>query len=103
MIRVTNECEVKYGHFADYLEIAEELDKAMATKGFKRWINLTPLAGKTNVITATCDYDSLQEWSEEQNRFYADADLMKTLRRAAEYVVQGSAASQVYEEAPHLA
>lgn len=102
MIRVTNECEVKYGHFADYLELTEELDREMVAKGFKRWTNLTPLAGKSNVIIATCDYDSLQQMSDEQNRFYADADLMKTFRRGAEYVVQGSAVGQVYEEAPHL-
>jgi hypothetical protein len=103
MIRVTNECEVKYGHFAEYLEICEEIDTAMEAKSFKRWTNLTPLTGKSNVIVQTCDYDSLQEMTDEQNRFYADADLMKTFRRGAELVVQGSASGQIYEEAPHLA
>ncbi|MDQ1687184.1 MAG: hypothetical protein QOK42_159 [Frankiaceae bacterium] len=103
MIRVTNECEVKYGHFAEYLEICEELDQAMIAKKFKPWSNLTPLTGKGNVIVQTCDYDSLQEMTDEQNRFYADADLMKTFRRGAELVVQGSASGMIYEEAPHLA
>lgn len=103
MIRVTNECEVKYGHFAEFIELSEELDKASAAKGFKTWTTLTPLTGKSNVVIQMCDYDSLQEMSDEQNRFYADPDLMKTYRRGAELVVQGSAVGQVYEEAPHLA
>jgi hypothetical protein len=103
MIRVTSECEVKYGHFAEYLEICEELNTAGAAKGFKTWTNLTPLTGKSNVFVSTCDYASLQEMSDEQNRFYADADLMKTFRRSSELIVQGSASGMVYEEAPHLA
>ena len=103
MIRVTQECEVKYGHFAEYIEISEELDAAMTAKGFKAWTTLTPLTGKGNVVVQTCDYESLQQMTDEQNKFYADADLMKTFRRSAELVVQGSATGMIYEEAPHLA
>jgi len=103
MIRVTQECEVKYGHFAEFIELSEELDRAMVAKGFKAWTTLTPLTGKSNVVAQMCDYDSLQQMSDEQNRFYADADLMKTFRRGAELIVQGSGTGMVYEEAPHLA
>lgn len=103
MIRATQECEVKYGHFAEFIEVAEELDRQMAAKGLKVWTTLTPLTGKSNVVTQMCDYDSLQQMTDEQNRFQSDADLMKTFRRGAELIVQGSASGMIYEEAPHLA
>jgi hypothetical protein len=61
------------------------------------------MTGKSNVIIWSCDYDSLQQMQDEQTRFQSDADLMKTFRRGAELVVQGSASSMVYQESPHLA
>ena len=103
MIRITQECEVKYGHFAEYVEIMEELQAAMTAKGLRPGTSLTPLTGKANVIIWSCDFDSLEQMETEQKRFQSDPDIMKTFRRGAELVVQGSATGMVYQESPHLA
>lgn len=103
MIRVSGRCEVLYGHFNDYAACLEDLNKLFAERGIKQWQLLSTTSGKTNVVVASCDYDSYDDMKNNQERFQSDAECMKVFRSGAQFVVQGSAENEILETMPHLA
>jgi hypothetical protein len=102
-VRARMTSEVLYGHFAEYLQIMEQLDELAAARGWRPAQHLTPLAGKANRFETEIVYDSLAEAEQEQAAFYADADAMKLLRASGEHIVQGSTYIELLETAPQLA
>jgi hypothetical protein len=95
--------EVLYGHFADYLQVMEQLDEIAAARGWRQAVHLTPLAGQANRIVTEIEYDSLAAAEAEQEAFYADAEAMKLLRASSEHIVQGATHVELLQTAPQLA
>ncbi len=103
MFRVTARAEVLYGHYNDYLVCCDQLNKMFAERGMKQWQLFGPIDGKNNIIVTSVDYESYDEMKREQDRFYSDAECMKVFRDGARLLVQGTAATEFLDEAPHLA
>ena len=94
---------VRYGHFAQYLAIAEELNELARSRGRAESTFWTPTVGRNNEFIIETEYPDLATFQSETSAFYSDAESMKLLRSAAEYVIEGSVHDELLETAPHLA
>ena len=103
MVRYRSTLEVRYGHFAEHLEIMEELAKVVKARGLHAPTYLVPTVGRTNQFIIEIDFPDLATFEAENRKFYGDAEIMKLIRRSAELVVQGSTYDELFEPAPHLA
>lgn len=92
--------EVKYGHFGDYLKSWKRLDAVTRGRGWTPARLLVPTAGSNNEIVAEFEYPDLATFERENNAFYADQEAFEAFRAGAEFVVQGSARSELYEDVP---
>jgi hypothetical protein len=95
--------QVVYGQFREYLELHNELNQAVAAKGYTPYVLMVPTVGTMNEAVIFADYDTLEHWQKDNDGFSSDADLMKIVRRQSEYVVQGSVSDQLYETIDNLA
>lgn len=92
--------EVKYGHFGDYLKTWKKLNAVTRDRGWTPARLLVPTAGSNNEIVAEFEYPDLATFERENNAFYADQEAFEAFRAGAEFVVQGSARSELYEDVP---
>jgi len=103
MYRFRIHVQVKYGHFAEHLEVCGQLNELARSRG---WIESTfwvPTVGIGNEIIIETDYPDLATFQREGDAFSSDPDAMKLLRSTSELVVEGSARSELLEPAPTLA
>jgi hypothetical protein len=92
--------EVKYGHFGDYLKTWKKLDAVARDRGWVTARLLIPTAGSLNEIIAEFDYPDLATFERENEAFYADEEAFGAFRAGAEFVVQGTARGELYEDVP---
>jgi len=92
--------EVKYGHFGDYLKTWKKLDGITRDRGLVTARLLVPTAGSNNEIVAEFDYPDLATFERENKQFYADQQAFEAFRAGGEFLVQGSARSELYEDVP---
>lgn len=97
MIRWTSRCEVVYGHWADYIEAIQEVNRLCVARGMTEAQLFNPLMGKNNILVMSCDFESYEDMKREQAQFDADAEIMKAWRTCAQYTVQGSETSELLE------
>jgi hypothetical protein len=95
--------QLRYGHFAQYLTIAEELNELARARGWAEATFWAPTIGKNNLFVAETEYPDLATFQRETEEFYSDAEVMKLIRSTAEHVIEGSAYDELLESAPHLA
>ena len=95
--------EILYGHFREFIEIAEELIELARARGWAESTLWAPTVGGANEVVLETDYPDLATFQRENEAFYSDADVMKRVRALSEHVVQGSAQSELLEHAPHIA
>jgi hypothetical protein len=94
---------VKYGYFRQALEILTELNRVCGEKGLRPFTLWAPVAGVNNELIIETEYASLADFEHESAAFYGDADTMKVWRSAAEYIIEGSGRTELFETAPTLA
>jgi hypothetical protein len=94
---------IRYGHFREALEILTELDRLCVEKGLGRSTFWSPLSGPDNVLIVESEYSTLADFERESEAFYADPDVMKLLRSAAQYFIDGSGRTELIATAPSLA
>jgi hypothetical protein len=94
---------VKYGQFREALEAYTELNRTCGEKGLRPSTFWAPVAGVTNELVIETEYPSLADFERESAAFYGDADTMKLVRNAAQYIIEGSGRSELIETAPSLA
>ena len=92
--------EVKYGHFGDYLKTWKKLDAITRDRGWVAARLLVPTAGSANEIIAEFEYPDLATFERENKAFFADQDAFGAWRAGAEFVVQGTSRSELYQDAP---
>jgi hypothetical protein len=95
--------EVVYGQFREFMEIAEALNDLTKQRGWTASTFWTPTVGAANEVIVETEYPDLASFQRENEAFYADAEVMNTLRRLSEHVVQGSMRDELLEEAPRVA
>lgn len=103
MHRHVQRLQVVYGQYREFMEIQKEMDEAMAAKGYTTYTLLAPTVGTMNEAILSADFESLAAWAKDNENFSQDADLMKLVRRQAEYVVQGSVRDELMETIDSLA
>ena len=92
--------EVKYGHFGDYLKTWKKLDAITRDRGRAAARLLVPTAGSNNQIIAEFEYPDLATFERENKECYADEEAFQAFRAGAEFLVQGTARSELYEDVP---
>ena len=92
--------EVQYGHFGEYMKTWSKLDAVMRERGWVGARLLVPTAGRNNEIIAEFEYPDLATFQKENSAFYADAEAFEAFRAGAEFVVQGTARTELYEDVP---
>ena len=103
MIRYRWIGEVRYGHFAEYVEIGEELRALQRARGLREGALWVPTVGTGNQIIWEIEYPDLATFESETERFYSDAEIMKLVRRGSELIVQGTGRDELLQPAPHIA
>jgi hypothetical protein len=103
MYRARFSVEVRYGHFAEYLKSAEQLNEIARARGWVESTFWTPAVGTANEFIAETDYPDLATFEKEGDAFQSDAEAMQLVRNSAEHVVQGTGRSELLQTAPQLA
>jgi hypothetical protein len=100
MYRSRSRQQVLYGHFREFLEIAEELNALSRERGWAESSLWVPTTGTVNEIIWESEYPDLATLQQEDEAFSADAEAMNLVRRLWEHVVQGSVQTELLEQAP---
>jgi NIPSNAP len=103
MYRFRFTVEVRYGQFAEYLKIAEQLNEIARARGWAEFTYWTPTVGRANECIGEAEYPDLATFQKESDAFGSDAEAMQVLRSTTEHVVQGSTHTELLETAPQLA
>ena len=103
MVRARFMVQVRYGHFAEYLKAAEQLNEIARERGWATATFWVATVGTANELIAEVDYPDLATFEREGDAQAADAEWMKVIRSTVDMVVQGSARSELFQTAPQLA
>ena len=100
MYRFRLTAQVKYGHFKEYLELANKMNELSRERGWTEFTNWIHVVGTANELIAEADYPDLATFEREGDAFQSDAEAMKLNRGFAEHTVQGSARSELLMTLP---
>src|SRR5712691_7041188 len=103
MVRARFIVQVRYGHFAEYLEFAEQLNEIARARGWAESTFWSPAVGTANELIAETDYPDLATFEREGDAFQSDPEVMKLVRSTVDIVVQGTGRSELLQTAPQLA
>jgi hypothetical protein len=103
MYRLRFTVEVRYGHFAEYLKLSEQLNEISRARGWVEARFWSPVVGSANEFIAEVDYPDLATFEREGEAAQSDEEWMKVFRSGADLVVQGSGRSELLQTAPQLA
>jgi len=103
MVRARFIVQVRYGHFAEYLKVLEEMNELARERGWAEATYWIPTTGTANELIAEVDYPDLATFEREGNEQASDSDWMKVMRSTADSVVQGTARIELMQTAPQLA
>ena len=103
MYRTRIHQEVIYGHFREFMEVAESFKALMRERGWAEGTLWTPTAGQTNLVIWETECPDLASFQREGDALYADKDVMDLVRQMCPHIVQGSAYSELWEQAPSSA
>lgn len=98
--RVRQVATIKYGHFGEYLATVKKLDQITRERGWAPSRVLVPTAGPNNEIIIENEYPDLAAFQRENEAFYADEKAFQAFRSGAEFVVEGSARTELLEDVP---
>ena len=102
MYRHQYRCEVRYGHFREFVQISQEIAALEQARGWAVSSIWTPTVGPANEAVIIAEYASLGAFEQERQSRYGDAEYMRLARRAEDLMVQGSFRDELLEEAPEL-
>jgi hypothetical protein len=103
MVRARFIVQVRYGHFAEYLKIAEKLNEVARARGWAEATFWVWAAGTANELIAEIDYPDLATFEREGAASSSDAEWMQLIRSSVDIVVQGTGRSELLQAAPQLA
>jgi hypothetical protein len=103
MYRYRNHVVVKYGQFAQYKALIDELDALCAKKGMSKSTAWVPVVGENNAFVLETDYSDLATFDRETGQFFSDAEVMSVWRKAAALIIEGSGRDELLTGAPDLA
>ena len=99
MYRHEYRCDVRYGHFREFVELSQEIAALEQVRGWAVSSIWTPTVGPANEAVIIAEYASLGAFEEERQRRYGDAEYMRLARQAEDLMVEGSFHDELLEEA----
>jgi hypothetical protein len=102
MVRARFIVQVRYGHFAKYLKVGEQLNEIARDRGWAESTFWVSTVGLANEFIAETEYPDLATFEREGEAFQSDAEVMKLVRSSADLVVQGTGRSELLQAAPQL-
>lgn len=103
MFRYRFYVQVRYGHFREYLALAEQLNELGRSRGWKEATFWAPTVGGFNELIAETDYPDLATFERQNRELHSDAEAMELFRSQNEHVIEGSRRDELLETAPHIA
>lgn len=103
MFRHRLHVHIHYGHFNDYLALAEQLNELARSRGWAESTFWAATVGTANELVIETDYPDLATFQRDNDAFSSDPEAMKLVRSGIEHVVEGSVYDELFETAPHLA
>jgi len=98
--RVSQVAQIKYGEFGAYVKTVRKLEAIYRERGWASMRIIVPTAGPNNEIVVELEYPDLATFERENKAFYADEEAFAAFRAGAEFVVAGSARTEIYEDVP---
>jgi hypothetical protein len=95
--------EVTYGHFREFMELAESFRTLARERGWAEGTLWSPTVGQSNVAIWETDYPDLASFQRENEALYGDREAMDLVRQFSKHTVQGSVRTELWEEAPTVA
>ena len=95
--------QVRYGHFREYMQIADGVIASRENLGLARATLWAPAVGDANEIVWETDYPDLAAFERENDLFYGDAEAMRQWRDLWQLTVQGTIHDELLQEAPQIA
>jgi hypothetical protein len=90
--------EIRYGHFGDFMKTWVRVDSLMRERGWVTSRVLVPTAGSNNEFVAEFEYPDLATFERENKAFYGDPEAFAAFRAGADFVIQGTARTELYED-----
>ena len=103
MYRVLQRQEVVYGKYKEAIELIDEVNGLLRTRGMTELRAWSPTFGKGNELILESEYPDFATYERESEAFTSDPEIMKVWRSGADLIVQGSVTSELLEPAPQLA
>lgn len=103
MVRLRMVAWVRYGHFREFSEIAEEMNAVARVRGWQESTHWCPTVGPANQFIIETEYPSLDAFEREHHAMNDDPEFMKLVRRSIEHVVEGALRDELIEPAAHIA
>jgi hypothetical protein len=103
MVRARFIAEVRYGHFAEYLNALGKLNELAREHGWAEATFWVWTAGTANELIAEVEYPDLATFQREGDEQASDTEWMKVIRSTVDFVVQGTGRSELLQTAPQLA
>jgi hypothetical protein len=103
MVRARFIVQVRYGHFAEYLKAAEQLNEIARARGWAEATFWVPTAGAANELIWEADYPDLATFEREGDAQSSDSEWMTVLRSTFDMVIEGTGRSELLQTAPQLA
>jgi len=103
MYRLLQRQEVLYGHYAEAVQLVDEVNELLRARGLAEFTPWAPTVGKGNELVLMSEYPDLAAFQRESEAFYADAEIMKVWKSGSPLIVQGSVYAEILEPVPHMA
>jgi hypothetical protein len=102
MYRVMQRQEVVYGHYKEVVEVTDEINGLLRSRGMAEFRSWIPTFGKANELILELEFPDLATYERESEAFSSDPEIMKVWRSGAHLVVQGSVTTELLEPVPQL-
>jgi hypothetical protein len=95
MYRFRFSAQVRYGHLAEYLKFAEQLNEIARARGWAEYTFWTPTVGSLNEFVAEAEYPDLATYQKQNDALQSDAEAMQVLVSSTEHIVEASGRTEL--------
>ncbi len=103
MYLVQQTVTVRYGKFREYHSAMQRLNEIARDRGWIEANLLVPIAGPDNQYMMQFEYPSLADYELGDASFYSDVEAMSVFRSAADFVIEGTSRTDLFQSAPTIA
>ena len=98
MYRHHYRCEVRYGHFRQFVDLSRQISVLEGARGWAVSTVWTPVVGVANEVIVIAEYPSLDAFERERATRRADPEYMKLSRDTEGLMAPGTFRDELLEE-----